>query len=115
MRMKVGGGNLIQHSTPVVELRSPFVPTHMGPIKLRAFHRPPMKRYSHGTLAQTNPHSVQPLLKNIRKKAKVLLFKFNAKNYSKFKFLFSVIGSKEKRKELPLAAVMYSLCATLKI
>lgn len=70
MRMKVGGGNLIQHSTPVVELRAPFIPTHMGPIKLRAFHRPPMKKYSHGPLAGTNPHGVQPLLKNIKKKAK---------------------------------------------
>lgn len=26
LRIKVGGGNLIQHSTPVVELRAPFVP-----------------------------------------------------------------------------------------
>lgn len=25
MRLKVGGGNLIQHSTPVVELRAPFI------------------------------------------------------------------------------------------
>lgn len=71
MRMKVGGGNLIQHSTPVVELRAPFIPTHMGPIKLRAFHRPPMKKYSHGPLAGINPHGVQPLLKHIKKKAKV--------------------------------------------
>lgn len=70
MRMKVGGGNLIQHSTPVVELRAPFIPTHMGPIKLRAFHRPPMKKYSHGPLAGTVPHGVQPLLKHIKKKAK---------------------------------------------
>lgn len=74
MRMKVGGGNLIQHSTPVVELRAPFIPTHMGQIKLRAFHRPPMKKYSLGsTLHGTAPHGVQPLLKNIKKKAKVLL------------------------------------------
>lgn len=72
MRMKVGGGNLIQHSTPVVELRAPFIPTHMGPIKLRAFHRPPMKKYSHGPLSNSQPHGVQPLLKNIKKKAKVM-------------------------------------------
>lgn len=26
LRIKVGGGNLIQHSTPVVELRAPFIP-----------------------------------------------------------------------------------------
>lgn len=73
MRMKVGGGNLIQHSTPVVELRAPFIPTHMGPIKLRAFHRLPMKKFSHGALAGVQPHGVQPLLKHIKKKAKVKL------------------------------------------
>ncbi|XP_004536590.1 transcription initiation factor TFIID subunit 1 isoform X1 [Ceratitis capitata] len=70
LRLKVGGGNLIQHSTPVVELRSPFIPTYMGPMKLRAFHRPPLKRFSHGTLASPGPHPVLPLLKYIAKKAK---------------------------------------------
>ncbi|XP_037955889.1 transcription initiation factor TFIID subunit 1 isoform X1 [Teleopsis dalmanni] len=69
-RLKAGGGNLIQHSTPVVELRAPFIPTHMGPMKLRAFHRPPLKKYSHGVLSQTIQHQVLPLLKNIAKKAK---------------------------------------------
>jgi len=43
----------------------------MGPMRLRNFHRPPMKRYSHGAVAQPVFHSVQPLLKNIKKKAKV--------------------------------------------
>ncbi|XP_032593428.1 transcription initiation factor TFIID subunit 1 isoform X2 [Drosophila grimshawi] len=70
LRLKVGGGNLIQHSTPVVELRAPFVPTHMGPMKLRSFHRPPLKKFSHGPLAQTISHPVHPLLKLIAKKAK---------------------------------------------
>ncbi|KAL7730813.1 hypothetical protein ACLKA6_003581 [Drosophila palustris] len=70
LRLKVGGGNLIQHSTPVVELRAPFVPTHMGAMKLRSFHRPPLKKFSHGPLAQTMPHPVHPLLKHIAKKAK---------------------------------------------
>jgi len=54
----------------VVELRAPFVPTHMGPMKLRAFHRPPLKKYSHGPMAQSIPHPVFPLLKTIAKKAK---------------------------------------------
>ena len=71
LRLKVGGGNLIQHSTPVVELRAPFVQTHMGPMRLRNFHRPPMKRFSHGALAHPGPHAVLPLLKHIKKKAKV--------------------------------------------
>ncbi|CAB0008507.1 unnamed protein product [Nesidiocoris tenuis] len=71
LRLKVSGGNLIQHSTPVVELRAPFVQTHMGPMRLRNFHRPPMKRFSHGTLAHPGPHPVTPLLKHIKKKAKL--------------------------------------------
>ncbi|XP_072748281.1 transcription initiation factor TFIID subunit 1 isoform X2 [Anoplolepis gracilipes] len=70
LRLKVGGGNLIQHSTPVVELRVPFVQTHMGPMRLRNFHRPPLRRFSHGPLAHPGPHSVLPLLKHIKKKAK---------------------------------------------
>lgn len=40
-------------------------------MRLRNFHRPPMKRYSHGAVAQPIFHPVQPLLKNIKKKAKV--------------------------------------------
>lgn len=71
LRLKVSGGNLIQHSTPVVELRAPFVQTHMGPIRLRNFHRPPMKRFSHGLLSRPGPHQVVPLLKHIKKKAKL--------------------------------------------
>lgn len=42
----------------------------MGPMKLRNFHRPALKKYSHGTLAQPSHHPVQPLLKHIAKKAK---------------------------------------------
>ncbi|CAH2037396.1 unnamed protein product, partial [Iphiclides podalirius] len=69
-RLKVGGGQLIQHSTPVVELRAPFIQTHMGPARLRAFHRPAMRKLSYGPLATNGPHPVQPLLKHIKKKAK---------------------------------------------
>lgn len=61
----------LQHSIPAVELRQPFFPTHMGPMKLRQSHRPPLKKYSFGALSQPGPHSVQPLLKHIKKKAKV--------------------------------------------
>ncbi|XP_056266046.1 transcription initiation factor TFIID subunit 1 [Pseudoliparis swirei] len=64
------GGNIIQHSIPALELRQPFYPTHMGPMKLRQFHRPTLKKYSFGALAQPGPHAVQPLLKHIKKKAK---------------------------------------------
>jgi len=71
LRLKVGGGNIIQHSTPVVELKAPFIQTYMGTMRLRNFHRPPMKRYSHGVVAQPIFHPVQALLKNIKKKAKV--------------------------------------------
>ncbi|KAM6970648.1 transcription initiation factor TFIID subunit 1 [Aplochiton taeniatus] len=65
------GGNIIQHSIPAVELRQPFFPTHMGPMKLRSFHRPSLKKYSFGALSQPGPHPSQPLLKHIKKKAKM--------------------------------------------
>ncbi|XP_014897540.1 transcription initiation factor TFIID subunit 1 isoform X4 [Poecilia latipinna] len=65
------GGNIIQHSIPALELRQPFFPTHMGPMKLRQFHRPALKKYSFGAVAQPGPHAVQPLLKHIKKKAKM--------------------------------------------
>uniref|UniRef100_A0A3P9LNK7 Transcription initiation factor TFIID subunit 1 n=1 Tax=Oryzias latipes TaxID=8090 RepID=A0A3P9LNK7_ORYLA len=52
------GGNIIQHSIPALELRQPFFPTHMGPMKLRQFHRPTLKKYSFGALAQPGPHAV---------------------------------------------------------
>uniref|UniRef100_A0A6I8RVZ8 Transcription initiation factor TFIID subunit n=1 Tax=Xenopus tropicalis TaxID=8364 RepID=A0A6I8RVZ8_XENTR len=65
------GGNIIQHSIPAVELRQPFFPTHMGPMKLRLFHRPPLKKYSFGALSQPGPHPSQSLLKHIKKKAKM--------------------------------------------
>ena len=54
-----------------VELQPPFIPTYMGEKKLRLFHRPPLKRYSHGALSTMGPHSVLPLMKEIKKKAKV--------------------------------------------
>ena len=63
------GGTLLQHATPVVELRAPFVPTHIGPIKLRQFHRWPLKRFSHGPLADYQHfHPVHPLKRIIKKK-----------------------------------------------
>ncbi|KAG7495204.1 hypothetical protein JOB18_046068 [Solea senegalensis] len=65
------GGNIIQHSIPALELRQPFFPTHMGPMKLRQFHRNTLKKYSFGALAQPGPHPAQPLLKQIKKKAKM--------------------------------------------
>lgn len=70
LRMKVGGNNLIQHSTPVVELRAPFIPTFMNATKLRNFHRPILRKYSHGALAGPISQPVLPLTKQIRKKAK---------------------------------------------
>jgi transcription initiation factor TFIID subunit 1 len=39
-------------------------------MKLRSFHRPPLKRYSHGPLSTPGPHPVHPLLRHIRKMAK---------------------------------------------
>ncbi|XP_033109712.1 transcription initiation factor TFIID subunit 1-like [Anneissia japonica] len=62
-------GNL-QHSTPAVELRQPFFPTHLGPFKLRHFHRPILKKFSHGPLANPGHHEVWPLVRRIELKAK---------------------------------------------
>ena len=45
----------------------------MGPIRLRNFHRPPLKRYSYGPMSSGGPHPVLPLLKQIKRKAKVRL------------------------------------------
>lgn len=64
------GVNLIQHSIPALELKPIFFPTFMGPIKLRSFHRPALKRYSHGAIADSLSHPVIPLLKHMKKKAK---------------------------------------------
>lgn len=83
LRLKVTGCNIMQHSTPVVELRTPFVQTHMGSVRLRNFHRPLLKRFSHGGLAHPGPHPVYPLAKQIRKKHKVTVMK---------SFLFLVIN-----------------------
>lgn len=71
VRLKPVGGKLIQHSIPIVELRVPFVQTYMGEVKLRNFHRPPIKRFSRGPLSQPTRHPVHPLAKIIKKRAKV--------------------------------------------
>ena len=106
IRLKVGGGNLIQHSTPVVELRAPFIQTHMGLMRLRNFHRPPMKRFSHGPLAQPGPHSVMPLVKHIKKKAKVSAYCVN--NFENGNCGTCFIFSKENQKEWLLVEVTCS-------
>ena len=53
-----------------MELQSPFIPTHLSEQKLRSFHRPALKPYSHGALATVGPHPVNPLLRYIRTMAK---------------------------------------------
>ncbi|UYV74640.1 TAF1 [Cordylochernes scorpioides] len=65
------GGNLIQHSIPAIELLRPFFPTHLTLNKLINFHRYPLKKFSHGPLSALGPHGVIPLVKHIRKKAKI--------------------------------------------
>merc|ERR1719354_807772 len=64
-------GTLLQHATPSVQLTAPFIPTFMGPIKLRQYHRWPLKRYSHGALSNYHAfHGVQSLYKHQRKMEK---------------------------------------------
>lgn len=69
--LKSNTGNLIQHSIPALELRQPFFPTHLNYQRLRGFHRPSLKRHSHGAIADTLPHGVNPLVKHIKRKAKL--------------------------------------------
>ncbi|KAJ6220107.1 hypothetical protein RDWZM_005919 [Blomia tropicalis] len=69
--MKSHTTNLIQHSIPALELRQPFFPTYFSYPRLRAFHRPALKLYSHGAIADTLSHGVNPLVKHIKRKAKI--------------------------------------------
>lgn len=62
---------LIQHSTPATELRPPFIPTHLSVLRLQNFHRPPLKKYSHGQLAHSIAHPVHSLSREISLKAKL--------------------------------------------
>jgi len=79
MRLKPVG-KIIQHSIPVLELRTPFIPSNLGTLRLQNFHRPALKKYSHGLLAQNVYHPVFSLSREISVKAKVyiqqLLFGF---------------------------------------
>ena len=59
-------GNMIQHSTPVLELHPSFVPTYQDPAKLRNFPRQSLKRFTQGPMSSTDPQPVHPLLKHIR-------------------------------------------------
>lgn len=63
------GVAIVQHSTPAVELRSPYFLTHLTVVKLRCFHHPPLKKYQHGPMAPgAGPLPVLPLLKQIKRK-----------------------------------------------
>lgn len=70
MRLKPVG-KIIQHSIPVLELRAPFIPSHLGTLRLQNFHRPALKKYSHGSLSQYVYHPVYSLSREISLKAKV--------------------------------------------
>lgn len=74
--LKPNVGNLIQHSTPAVELRQPFFPTFMNRDRLREFHRPPLFIIS--KRSRTIPHvdpniykSIESLTKHISKQAQL--------------------------------------------
>jgi len=63
------GVSIIEHSTPAVELRAPFFPTHMTTAKLRYFHRPTLRRYQHhGIAGSTNAYPLLSLTKLIKRK-----------------------------------------------
>ncbi|CAH8545195.1 unnamed protein product [Schistosoma rodhaini] len=59
----------LQHSTPAVELWPPFFPTYMSPLRLRQFHRVPLKRYLRGLMSQYNiPFPVTNLTRHVHRK-----------------------------------------------
>ncbi|CAH8539668.1 unnamed protein product [Heterobilharzia americana] len=59
----------LQHSTPTMELWPPFFPTYMSPLRLRQFHRIPLKRYLRGPMSQYNtPFPVTNLTRHIHRK-----------------------------------------------
>ncbi|VDQ01231.1 unnamed protein product [Trichobilharzia regenti] len=59
----------LQHSTPAVELWPPFFPTFMSPLRLRQFHRVPLKRYLRGPMSQFSvPFPVTNLTRHIHRK-----------------------------------------------
>lgn len=68
--LKPNVGNLIQHSTPAVELRQPFFPTYLNLTRLRQFHRRPLRKFRNGEIADSTPHGVEPLVKHIKRRAK---------------------------------------------
>lgn len=73
--LKPSVGNLIQHSTPAVELRQPFFPTFMNRDRLREFHRPsliPSGKRSRN-FAQVEPvfQSIESLTKHIAEQAQL--------------------------------------------
>ena len=66
----------------------------MGPNKLRSFHRPPLKKYSHGQLSTFGPHPVQSLNKVIKRKAKIREQERQA--FGKINFFFKDKNRKDK-------------------
>lgn len=73
--LKQSVNNLIQHSTPAVELRQPFFPTFMNRDRLREFHRPPLfptsKRARANALADNRTHPIESLTKHIALQAQL--------------------------------------------
>lgn len=73
--LKPNVGNLIQHSTPAVELRQPFFPTFMNRERLREFHRPPLfpagRRSRAATLSEPTKHLIESLTRHILHQAQV--------------------------------------------
>lgn len=74
--LKPNVGNLIQHSTPAVELRQPFFPTYMNRDRLREFHRPPLfpsgkRSKALIALAENKLYYIESLTKHITHQSQV--------------------------------------------
>ena len=62
--------NIVQHSTPALDLHMPWFPTHLSTFALRHFHRPVLKIKTNGN-DTTGWMTVSSLVKQINKKEKV--------------------------------------------
>lgn len=63
--------NIVQHSTPALDLYPPWFPTHFSTHGLRQFHRPLLKIKLPPGAEFTGPTTVFGLKKHISKKEKV--------------------------------------------
>ena len=63
--------NVVQHSTPALNLNSPWFPTHLSMSAMRHFHRPKLKFHFGRGEESTGFYSIASLTKHIAQKKQV--------------------------------------------